>query len=157
MKSVLIIEGQGNFPFLKNQLIIPFIKKYPGIIMPTFVGWRVTDWPSYNMIHHFDLIVSHSLGAATALEIAKIYTEKTYITIDPRHQTNWGWTDLFYPWMQPFMAPKGARIYNFYQRGFMSGYPVTGATKEKNLSWTTHFTICGRPEVNECFETLAIE
>ncbi len=154
MKRILVIEGQGGAPLVKNQLVLPVMNKNPGKINPTFISWR--DWQAWRG-YRFDIVIGHSLGGQSALDFAAQNPVKNVITIDPRRQSNWGIFDWFRLSRTPFKAPPATDVYNFFEDGFFHGYPVIGAESEQKLSWTTHLSICGRAEVADCFEKLLLE
>ncbi len=148
--KILVMEGQFSAPFIENQLIKPFFAKHPGAFSVIYGKWY--DYARLSKVD-CDIVIGHSLGGGAAIEFAKLNPKPKFITIDPRHMTNWGITDVVLPWLGSFQAPPGAVICNFYQRGFMSGYPVKGAAYEQRL-WSTHFSIPGRKEVFECLKRL---
>jgi pimeloyl-ACP methyl ester carboxylesterase len=138
----------GNFPALQNGLIKPLIAKHPGKIEPTFIPWNMPQ----KRAGKYDIVIGHSLGGAAALEYADLYNRSPiFITVDPRHMSIASWFDVLIPFLPPFKAPPGSVIFNFYQRGFMSGYPVEGAQRNSRL-WSTHVTIPGRKEIAQLVE-----
>ncbi len=151
MKKILVIEGQFNAPiFLQNQLIKPLLAKYPDKFKPTYIAWH--QYVPY-INRDFEIVIGHSLGGGAVIEMAKRDKFPVYITVDPRHMTNAGLFDWFIPFLGDFQVPKLARLHNFYQRGFMSGYPVQGAVSNTKV-WSTHFTIPSHPAIVQFLESI---
>lgn len=85
------------------------------------------------------IVIGHSFGARSAIETAeKSGNVKLLLLLDPR--------------MPPlgtggFIAPKGVRTVNFYQKGFMRGHLVDGA--ENHLVRSSHTGVPALKEVRE--------
>lgn len=66
------------------------------------------------------ILFGHSLGGGKAIRLAKKSNPKLLVTADPRLEPEGG-----------FVAPTGFHTRNFYQTGFMQGFPVKGALNIK--------------------------
>ncbi len=147
---ILIIEGQGNFPFIKDQLIKPMLAKHPDAFKYLSIAW---DDQIRNGVK-YDIVIGHSLGGDRAIDYAYLNQPKYLLTLDPRWMSNWGWTDIFFRWQANFTAPRGVECYNFTHTPatLFPGYLVSGAT---NTSlFTTHLTLPGHPAVSSRLEQI---
>lgn len=153
--KILYFEGMLSRPFIQDQLIKPMILEYPTKLGTWSRPWNAAAWPALP----FDVVIGHSLGGETALRYCAAHPEvKTCITLDPRHQSNWSWTDILFKWQSGFDRPNNTtRIFNFMHTpaAIFPGYPVMGAiNKELRCN---HFNICGTVEVFQCLEKLIME
>ncbi len=148
---ILIIEGQFNLPIIRNQLILPMLKRYPGAFEYVSAAWN-----SGPLGGPFDIVIGHSLGGNRAINYCSLVhpPPNHLITLDPRWMSNFGWTDIFFRWLNNFIAPAHVHCLNAVHipATLFPGYKVYGAT---NVSlFTTHLTIAGHPLVAERFEAI---
>jgi hypothetical protein len=147
--KVLVIEGMGNFPCIKNQLVLPFLAKHPGAFEPIFAAWNTVP---KTKVHG---AISHSLGGHAGLVYAEEHSPEWLITLDARWMDNLSWLDVGFPWRKPFTAPKGVLTHNFIHTPnvFFPGYKVTGAVENTSV-FCTHMNIPSHPAVAKCLEKL---
>lgn len=119
MNKIYVIEGLTGeiFGYCRKPLI------KAGFEVSWFPWW----WPNIQ-IPDGAIVVAHSLGAGRAISLVnegKI-KPKLLITIDPRLEPKGGFAAI-----GSGFRTHGVRIgydsYNFYQTGFMKGYPVKWA------------------------------
>lgn len=141
--KVLVIEGMGSFPCVRNGLIAPLQAQYKLDVeyLPWASAWKYSVKPGYS------LVIGHSLGGHTALKIAAHDPRPVFLTLDPRRQDALSWTDWLIPWRGAFPRVKGARIVNFYQKLPLAGYAVEGA--ENRRVFSTHGGLPGNRHVRE--------
>lgn len=138
---ILAIEGMLSLPLIQNQLIRPL-----GLMGQTeFTSWN-------GNLKECDILIAHSLGGGRAFKDGWSTFCTYLITLDPRHMSNLGWTDILFRWQEDFTAPKDVECYNFVHTPatVFPGYIVDGAINQSVLS--THFTICGHPAVRACLK-----
>ncbi len=152
---ILAVEGQFNMGLITKQLLEPMLKKHPGKLEIISASWadRLDSLPDA------PIVIGHSLGGDAAIDYCKRWSFmgdlKALITLDPRHMSNWGWTDMFFRWQENFSAPD-IPTFNFTHVPpvVLPGYAVNGSTWQGLRC--NHFNICGQPEVFQCLEKIIL-
>lgn len=149
--KILVIEGMGNMPVIRNNLIAP-MKARGHKFEVDYLPWA--EYAKAKVLE-YDLIVGHSLGGHSVIKLAELariakkmgLTIKTkFLVIDGRWQSVVSWFDFLIPFQPNFKAPEGAEIYCFYQKLPLPGYAVDGAKLNQRVV-STHGSIPGNAHV----------
>jgi len=141
MKTTIVYsEGLDWPPFFRSRFIerdlVSRLTKLRGVKAKSFhwlLGIGPTDLPPGLVVG-----IGHSFGSPAILSWARRFEKPIdlLVTLDPRL------------YGQPYVKPDNVSIMvNFYQTGFMRGYPVKGADEEYVVENFGHTQIPGMPAV----------
>jgi len=129
-------------------LVLPETSERPAesVGLRTVLAWREVHGSRLKVV-----LVGHSFGAYSALKLAKKLGQRgvqvrSMLTIDARTMPgNY----------RHFVKPSNVgALYNYYQKGLMPGYKITGAQVNQRLRGFGHGKMPSAPQVQERFHAL---
>ena len=132
----------------RDFLILPETseRSEESVALRTILAWREVHGSRLKLV-----IVGHSFGAYSGLKLAKKLARRgvqvqSMLTIDARTMPgNY----------RHFVKPSNVgALYNYYQKGLMPGYEITGAQVNQRLRGFGHGKMPSAPQVQERFHAL---